>query len=259
MLLIKLTIVPLALLALGLAERRYGPRLAGWLAGIPVVAGPLLVFVTLAHGRTFGAHAALGAWLGIVPWLGFANTYALAAYRLNWKWCALLAILVWLVLAYLSILAEQGPAWLEVLPLAAYLAVALAYPRGEPAPGGPIGGWWSLPARMLAGAILTLLIIQTSGIVGPGWSGILAVFPIMGSIITISNHVQRGPHAVRDVVAGMSMGLSSVGAMVFTLHAVLPHLSIVPAFALSLMASTGAHALTYLLVLWMRRPAPVGA
>lgn len=257
MLLLKLTIVPLALLALGMAERRFGPRLAGWLAGIPVVAGPLLVFVTLAHGRAFGAHAALGAWLGIVPWLGFANTYALAARRLSWGWCALLASGVWLVLAYLAVLAEQGPTWLQVLPLIAYLAVALAYPRRAPTPGGRTGGWWSLPARMLAGAILTLLITQTSGIVGPGWSGTLAVFPVMGSIITISNHVQRGPEAVRDVVAGMSMGLSSVGAMVFTLHGVLPYLSLVPAFALSLVASTGAHILTYLLVRRMRRRIPV--
>jgi hypothetical protein len=248
MLFLKLTVVPLALLALGLAERRLGPRLAGWLAGIPVVAGPLLVFVTLAHGRIFGAHAALGAWLGTVPWLGFANVYVLAARHMAWGWCTVLAFLAWLILAYLATLAEQGPAWLQILPLLAFLAAMLAYPRGTPAPGGQAGGWWSLPARMLAGAILTLLITQTSGILGPGWSGTLAVFPVMGSIITISNHIQRGHDAARDAAAGMSMGQSSVGALAFVLHALLPHLPLAPACIMALAAATGAHALTFLLV-----------
>jgi hypothetical protein len=45
-LILKLTIVPLALLALGIIERLHGPRVAGWLSGFPVVAStarPLVV------------------------------------------------------------------------------------------------------------------------------------------------------------------------------------------------------------------------
>src|SRR6266481_5902827 len=50
LLILKLTIVPLALLVFGIVERLHGPRVAGWLAGFPIVGGPLLAFVTLDHG-----------------------------------------------------------------------------------------------------------------------------------------------------------------------------------------------------------------
>ena len=76
MLILKLTIVPLALLLFGIAERLHGPRIAGWLAGFPIVGGPLLVFVTLEQGNDFGSQAALGAYFGLVPWLAFTATYA---------------------------------------------------------------------------------------------------------------------------------------------------------------------------------------
>ena len=67
MLILKLTIVPLALLVFGIVERLHGPRVAGWLAGFPIVGGPLLLFVTLDHGIAFGSQAALGAYFGLVP------------------------------------------------------------------------------------------------------------------------------------------------------------------------------------------------
>ncbi len=76
LLILKLTIVPLGLLVFGIVERLHGPRVAGWLAGFPIVGGPLLLFITLDHGLAFGAQAALGAYFGLVPWLAFTMTYA---------------------------------------------------------------------------------------------------------------------------------------------------------------------------------------
>jgi hypothetical protein len=69
LLILKLTIVPLGLLLFGIVERLHGPRVAGWLAGFPIVGGPLLLFMTLDHGLAFGAQAALGAYFGLLPWL----------------------------------------------------------------------------------------------------------------------------------------------------------------------------------------------
>src|ERR1700733_12662814 len=50
LLILKLTIVPLGLLLFGIVERLHGPRVAGWLAGFPIVGGPRLLFITLDHG-----------------------------------------------------------------------------------------------------------------------------------------------------------------------------------------------------------------
>jgi hypothetical protein len=55
---LKLFLVPACLLAISLAGRRWGPGVAGWLAGMPVVVGPILLFLALDHGVAFTARAA---------------------------------------------------------------------------------------------------------------------------------------------------------------------------------------------------------
>ena len=39
-------------------HRRYGPRIGGWVAGLPVVAGPILLVYALTQGAAFAADAA---------------------------------------------------------------------------------------------------------------------------------------------------------------------------------------------------------
>src|SRR3954468_4132790 len=65
LLLLKLTLAPGLVTATTLAGRRWGPRMAGWLGGLPVVVAPILLAITLEHGRAFGARAAAGALLGL--------------------------------------------------------------------------------------------------------------------------------------------------------------------------------------------------
>ena len=77
LLILKLTIVPLALLLFGIIERRHGPRVAGWLSGFPIVGGPLLLFLTLDQGATFGSQAALGA-LGNLDAMGMSPEQSLS-------------------------------------------------------------------------------------------------------------------------------------------------------------------------------------
>ena len=104
-----------------------------------------------------------------------------------------------------------------------------------------------LPARMVAGAGLTIVITQFAAAMGSHWAGVFATFPIMGSIICISSHLQYGRHAVQEVVAGMSMGLASVGTFCFAVYLLLGVTGMWAAFGLALAASSSAHALTWLL------------
>src|SRR4051812_11816326 len=132
LLILKLTIVPLALLVFGIVERLHGPRVAGWLAGFPIVGGPLLLFVTLDHGAAFGSRAALGAYFGLVPWLAFTMTYAFCTRSLGWLWCTLISFAVWTAVAVAAVAMQGGSSWLELLPFGAFLAAQFVYPRGEP-------------------------------------------------------------------------------------------------------------------------------
>jgi hypothetical protein len=247
LLILKLTIVPLALLLFSVIERRHGPRVAGWLSGFPIVAGPLLMFLALEHGPAFGSAAALGAWFGLIPWLTFAVSYAFLAQRLTWPWCALLSFTLWAVMALVAMALQGAPRWLEVLPFAVFLAALFSFPRGKPSDEEREHVWWGTPARMIAGAALTVAITRFAAAMGTHWSGIFTTFPIMGSIIAISSHVQYGKHAVMEAVAGMAMGLASVGTFCFAVYVLLGPLSIWPAFGMSLVVSSSAHALTWLL------------
>lgn len=247
MLLLKLTIIPLAVLALGIVERLHGPRVAGWLSGFPVVAFPLLLFVTLDHGPGFGSAASLGAWFGLVPWLCFALTYSYCSRALNWFWCTVIGFTVWWVVALMVLAAQRMSPWLQLLPLLAFVAALLAYPRGEASDEQREHVWWGLPARMIAGAVLTVVVTQFSNALGSRWSGLFSTFPMLGSVIAISNHIQYGSRAVQEAVAGMSMGLASIGAFCFSLYLLLPMVNVWAAFGLALMASSTAHALTWLL------------
>jgi uncharacterized membrane protein (GlpM family) len=247
LLILKLTLVPLALLAFGIAERLHGPRVAGWLAGFPIVAGPILVFLAMDHGADFTAAAALGAYFGLVPWLAFTACYAWCSNSWHWLLSALASLSAWAVAAGAVLWLQGGPHWLEILPFLLLVAAIVFYPRGKPSDEEREHVWWGLPARMLAGAGLTLLITQFAGMMGTRWSGVFTTFPVMGSIIAISTHVQYGHHAVRETVAGMATGLPSVAIFCFALYALLGRVEMWTAFGLALAASCAMHALTWLL------------
>ncbi len=247
LLILKLTIVPLALLLLGIADRLYGPRVAGWLAGFPVVAGPLLLFITLDLGPVFGSAAALGAYFGLVPWLAFTLSYAACAQRLAWPWCIAIAFTAWTVAAVACVLLQDGPTWLIALPALLMAAAILLYPRGTASGEKREHGKWGLAVRMVAGATLTVAITRFAATLGTHWSGMFTTFPVMGSIICISSHIQHGRQAVRDMVGGMTLGLTSVTCFCFVVYGLLPAASTWTAFGLALAASFLAMALTGLL------------
>ncbi|HVE68255.1 MAG TPA: hypothetical protein VNB64_06715, partial [Solirubrobacteraceae bacterium] len=81
---LRLLLAPALVVAASLAARRWGPRAAGIAAGIPIVAGPILLVVALDHGPRFGGGVARGALLGIVGSAAFAVAYARLAQRVRW-------------------------------------------------------------------------------------------------------------------------------------------------------------------------------
>ena len=60
-LVLKLLLVPSLLATVTLVARRWGANVAGWLASFPIVAGPVLLVLTLEQGAAFGARAAAAA------------------------------------------------------------------------------------------------------------------------------------------------------------------------------------------------------
>ncbi len=248
LLILKLIVVPLAVLLLGVTERVHGPRAAGWLSGFPVIAAPLLLLVTMEQGVPFGAAAAKAAFFGLVPWLTFVTTYGWCAQSRGWVPAALASFLVWGAMALLVVTVQGRSPLLELIPFIIALLAVSFHSRVKLSDEQREFSWSRLAVRMIAGAALTFAVAQLAGALGPRWSGTFTTFPVVGSIVAISNHVEHGPRAVQEAVSGMALGVVPIAIFCFGVFHLLGHGSLWLAFGVPLAAAMLAQALTLLIV-----------
>src|SRR5712691_12614652 len=112
---LKLTLVPAIIACVTLGGRRWGPRIGGWLNAVPMVAGPVLLFLAIEQGAAFAAGAALATLAGLLGVAAFSVAYGWAALRAPW-WMALAA--GWAAFAVCALLLHDLP-WRPVPALAA--------------------------------------------------------------------------------------------------------------------------------------------
>jgi hypothetical protein len=254
----KLLLAPLCVVAVSLAGRRWGVAVAGILGGLPVVAGPILVVLTLVHGRSFGAEAAAGTLLGLAALTLFVVVYSRTSERagpvpsLLAGWAAFL-----LGVAFLQLL--DLPPGISLAFVAACFATGLALlpaPAATPAVA-KAPPWWDLPARALAALALVVAITAASGALGPGLSGLLAPFPIITSVLAVFTHVNGGPGEVRVLLRNFLIGFYGFAAFCFVLASDLDSLSGPAAFSTALAAALAVQAT--ILALNSRRLRPQAA
>lgn len=237
MLFLKLTLVPLLLLATSLAGRRWGPRVAGRLAGLPVVVGPILVVLTLEHGAAFGARAAIAALGGVAAVLAFNLGYAWLCRARSWPLSWVAAATAWF--AVVSTLSWWSPGWIASVVLgvgALWLAPRFFPPlAGAAAPRALTS--LDLALRMAMGAALTLAITAASAKLGPLWSGLVTTFPVMTSVLAVASHRAQGPAFTGALLRGMVTGMAGFAAFCIAMAAVLPLAGVAPAVAIAVLAA----------------------
>jgi uncharacterized membrane protein (GlpM family) len=79
---------------------------------------------------------------------------------------------------------------------------------------------------MSVGAALTLTITSLAATLGETWSGILAVFPVFGVILSMFTHNTLGFAQVTILYQGMVQGLFYFVAYFTSLAMILPHTTI---------------------------------
>lgn len=263
LLLLKLLLVPAFLLMVSLAGRRWGPELAGWLAGLPVVTGPILFFLAVEHGTGFAAGAATLALSAVLASVSFGLAYAHGGLRGPWALALAAGLVAWTaaasVLAWLPISAGGGPHLALGLALGISLATLLAAPRLFPAvaiqPSGRQMDTRELLLRMLAGALLTVGVTAAAATLGPAWSGLLAVFPVLGIVLAVFSHRSQGVGYAAALLRAMAVGQYSFVAFCFVLALSLPAWGTGGAFVAAILASlTTQAAMRRRLVRLPRRP-----
>lgn len=236
MLVLKLSLVPFFLLIISKSGAWWGPGIAGWLAGLPVVAGPILYLLVVMHGPEFGVRAATLSLSAILASEAFNFAYAWSCRSWRWPGALAVALLAWLVCATVLACMPVSPAWALGAALIGVTFGQTLLPRARARTTGTTLTHRDLVSRMAAGALLTLLVTAWSARVGAGWSGILAVFPLLGSILSVSSHRAHGAEFVISMLRGMVLGRFSFAAFCLCLVFALPHYGTV-AFLLASVAA----------------------
>ncbi len=236
LLILKITIVPLFIGLITLAGRKWGAGIAGLLGAFPVVAGPIIIFIALEQGSAFAALTAVSAISATACLLIFGLTYSWACIRFSWPLALLSALLAWFILALTLAMASPNLGLALSIAIGSLVMTPFLLPHIKPNPP-PKTKLHDLPWRMLVGALLTFSVTTLAAALGEVWSGILAVFPVIGLVLAVFTHHTLGPAQVTQVYRGMVKGLYSFAAFFLTLTLLLPKTSIWAACLFSVMSA----------------------
>lgn len=254
MLVLKLLLVPLFLAIISLVGKRFGPSFAGWLAGLPVVVGPILFLLALDNGSAFVGEAARFTLASVFTVIAYGVAYAWAARSHAWPLSLLCGFVAWLAAALVVASLPITLAGAALLALTSLLAVPWLYPRvvlvESPAP---------LPAaelllRMLLGALLTLAVTTTAQSAGATWSGIVSLAPILTPVISVFMHRRSGGIYAIAMLSALARGLVSLAAFCFVVAWQLETLGVATTFTLASVVALTLQGIT--LVLQRRRLRP---
>ena len=235
---LKLLLAPLLVVGTTLAGRRWGDRLAGILAVLPIVAGPILLVVFLEHGARFTAEVATATTLGIASLGAFTVVFAHGSRRFGWV--ATLALSWLAVLVVDAGLAQfRVPAAVALLITLASLHTAGAVVRrmGVPVRSAAVRPWWDLPARAVATGLLVLVLTGLAAALGPTLTGVLAPCPIVLSVVCAFARAQGGHAQVLALFRGIVPGLDGFALFAFVVAVTVDRLPPLASFGLATAAA----------------------
>lgn len=237
-LLIKLLTTPALIWASTLTARRWGPVVGGGLAGLPFISGPASLFIAVQYGTAFAASAAASSLLGAVASCCYCLAYAHSARRFGWKASLALALLAFLLCAFLLTRISYS------LPVAACLSVAVPAACLWLLPDLPgtadmrkAQPPWRLPVQMFCGGLSVLILTELAGAVGEQWSGILLTFPIISSILTPFAHLSFGARAAVLTIRGLLAGFFGTSCFITIVAAFLEPLGIAPGYCIAALGA----------------------
>ena len=236
MLLLKIILAPVLIALVSLAGRRWGPGISGWLLGIPVNTGPILLFFALEQGREFAAHAALGALLGMLAWGTFNLVYAWCCLWLRWWWCVAISWVACCAVAWALARAQIGVVWTYLLVCAILAAMSRLFPEAPAQTEAVVHSQYDLWLRMATATLFIFTLTGVARFLGPRASGILSAFPAFTTILAVFNH-RLHPAAAVKVLKGVSAGLYTAGTFFLVVAIGLTRMGITVAFVLAVMAA----------------------
>jgi hypothetical protein len=218
-LIVKMAVTASFVVAATVAAERAGPLLGGLVATLPLGAGPVYVFLALDHGARFIAASAVNSLAINNVNVIFALVYALLAQTRTLTVSLSLALLVWLVLGW-GVHVVHWSLLSAALTNIAVLAICIALARPlRHVRIPPVRTYWTdLALRAAMVATLVGVTVSLSFRIGPGGSGILAVFPIILISVILILHRRVGGKPTAAVMANAVLGLTGFACACVVLH-----------------------------------------
>jgi hypothetical protein len=242
---LKLILTPVLVIAVSLAERRWGPKTGGLLAGLPLTSAPISVFLALEQGSDFAANAAAGTLLGVGSVAAFCFAYALGAKRWGWLLCTTVGILCFIFFTATFRVVATGPIWATIIT-AVVLGVVLAlFPHGVARSVTRRPPAWTLPGRAIVATGLVLLLTTAAPTLGARFSGLLSPLPVFANVLAAFSHAHDGPGPSTLLLRGIVLGLVGFAGFFFIVAWGLPRWKIWFAFGTATVIAMGISWLTY--------------
>jgi hypothetical protein len=221
---LKLVVTPAVMAGATLAGRRYGGAVSGWVIGLALTSGPLVLLLALEHGRPFAARTAVGSLSGAIAEAAFCVGYAFSR--------RMPLVVASVAFACAAVVVHPLPlaALALLVPLALVVALRLLppFPPREQVVRTPP---WDLPARVIVAAGVVVLLGALSTTIGARPTGLLAVYPLYSAVLAAFAHRLHGRAAAVGLLRGLLVGLFSFAAFYTVLAFLLDRSSTGAAFA----------------------------
>jgi hypothetical protein len=228
--LFKLALVAASVLFASLVARRFGHAVGGTVAGLPMIAGPIMGFLVWQESVATVEAVALATLTCLPATAVHLWVFAWCAQRWHWarSWCT----------ANLAVLAAGlvAPLWSPGLPGAVALATGSLLVAHRAMPHHPLRAEAveipkiELALRVIAAVVLAWVIVRGAGVVPAALSGLLLAIPITGNVLPCFTLPRHGVTATVALLAGFLRGLLGFLAFFATLAATLAPWGRTPAY-----------------------------
>ena len=237
---VKLALIAATVLAASLVAGRWGHAAGGWLAGLPMIGGPIVGLLMLDIGAERGRETCLATLRCHPALVAYLVTYAWAARRWRWPACLGAALGVFFVLGGLLV-AIDGPEWGVVL-LSVLAVVAGTWAAGRVSAGLPVPARVTLPraelwSRVAAAVAMAAVVIGGSASLPVAAAGLLLAVPISGLILPCFTLPRHGAAATVALLRGFVVGQIGFSAFFVAMLALLPALPGALAWTVAMLAA----------------------
>ncbi|HSS80384.1 MAG TPA: hypothetical protein VLK24_04215 [Gaiellaceae bacterium] len=238
---LKVLLAPTFVVATSLISRRFGVVVAGVVAGLPAIAGPILLVLALDHGHSFARSAATGTLLGIVALVVFVLAFAWVCLRASWPWAlaagwgSFAAVIVALSPVHV------GPVVAFTLACGACVGGLVLLPRGARASAEPqTYPRYDLALRAACAVVPVVSVTAAARLLGPHLSGLVAAFPVITPVLAAFTLAQSGPLEAVRLLRGMTLGFFAYALFCLTVSLGIHGLGIAAVFLLATLVALAA-------------------